>query len=117
MTKAGFAMTIQTLLARLRRSSIISKAMVERCMSKVAKGNECYDYEESEVQSQSLKNKVQGEKKEYNEQQQEEECWIPHRRTGIYYPKGHEWVMEDVPDGAACFAYSYWLRNSDRDGV
>lgn len=23
--------------------------------------------------------------------------WVPHERTGIYYPKGHEKVMEDVP--------------------
>lgn len=23
--------------------------------------------------------------------------WVPHGRTGIYYPKGHEKVMEDVP--------------------
>lgn len=23
--------------------------------------------------------------------------WVPHERTGIYYPKGHEKVLEDVP--------------------
>ncbi|GMI91932.1 hypothetical protein like AT1G73120 [Hibiscus trionum] len=23
--------------------------------------------------------------------------WVPHDRTGIYYPKGHEKVMADVP--------------------
>lgn len=27
--------------------------------------------------------------------------WIPDDRTGIFYPKGHEKVMEDVPSGAA----------------
>ncbi|KAA8545793.1 hypothetical protein F0562_020756 [Nyssa sinensis] len=37
--------------------------------------------------------------------------WVPHPRTGIYFPKGHEWVMKDVPDGAASFAQTYWLRN------
>uniref|UniRef100_A0A803QNJ0 Late embryogenesis abundant protein n=1 Tax=Cannabis sativa TaxID=3483 RepID=A0A803QNJ0_CANSA len=26
--------------------------------------------------------------------------WIPDVRTGIYYPKGHEKVMEDVPPKA-----------------
>ncbi|PON52746.1 Late embryogenesis abundant protein [Parasponia andersonii] len=26
--------------------------------------------------------------------------WVPHARTGIYYPKGHEKVMEDVPSKA-----------------
>ncbi|GJX80548.1 hypothetical protein Tco_0328697 [Tanacetum coccineum] len=31
----------------------------------------------------------------------------------IFYLKGHEWVMNEVPDGAAIFAFSYWLRNSD----
>ncbi|KAL4588623.1 hypothetical protein LXL04_001515 [Taraxacum kok-saghyz] len=111
MPKGGFAITIQTLLAR-RRSSITSKAMVGRFMSKVAQVNGCYDDEDSEV----LKHKVKGGKKEYDEHG-EAECWVPHNRTGIYYPKGHEWVMEDVPEGAACFAYSYWLRNSDSDGL
>ena len=23
--------------------------------------------------------------------------WVPHERTGIYYPKGHEKVFDDVP--------------------
>ncbi|MED6115006.1 hypothetical protein PIB30_086034 [Stylosanthes scabra] len=40
-------------------------------------------------------------------------CWVPHPRTGIYFPKGHEWVMDDVPEGAASFTHTYWLRNVD----
>lgn len=40
-------------------------------------------------------------------------CWVPHPRTGIYFPKGHEWVMDDVPDGAACFSQTFWFRNVD----
>ncbi|KAJ6299096.1 hypothetical protein OIU76_020134 [Salix suchowensis] len=32
---------------------------------------------------------------------------------GIYVPKGHEWVMEDVPENAASFSQTYWLRNVD----
>ncbi|XVF45011.1 hypothetical protein PTKIN_Ptkin02bG0171300 [Pterospermum kingtungense] len=42
--------------------------------------------------------------------------WVPHPKSGIYYPKGHEWVMGDVPDGAASFGRTLWLRNVD-DGV
>jgi hypothetical protein len=41
--------------------------------------------------------------------------WVPHPRTGIYYPKGFEWVMEDVPSGAASFQQSYWLRTGEAE--
>lgn len=44
---------------------------------------------------------------------EDESCWVPHPRTGIYMPKGHEWVMDDVPEGAASFNQTYWLRNVD----
>ncbi|KAF2294572.1 hypothetical protein P3X46_013766 [Hevea brasiliensis] len=40
-------------------------------------------------------------------------CWVPHPRTGIYVPKGHERVMDDVPESAASFNQTYWLRNVD----
>ncbi|KAL4272829.1 hypothetical protein GQ457_13G007690 [Hibiscus cannabinus] len=40
-------------------------------------------------------------------------CWVPHPRSGIYFPEGHEWVMKDVPEGAASFNQTYWLRNVD----
>ncbi|KAL5707141.1 hypothetical protein ACHQM5_025228 [Ranunculus cassubicifolius] len=39
--------------------------------------------------------------------------WIPHPRTGIYYPKGGEWVMDDVPNGAASFEQTYWIRGEE----
>lgn len=39
--------------------------------------------------------------------------WVPHPRTGIYYPKGHEGVMEDVPQGASSFPATHWLRSSE----
>ena len=42
--------------------------------------------------------------------------WVPHPRTGIYFPNGHESAMEDVPEGAASFNQTFWLRNVD-DGV
>ncbi|XP_043707941.1 uncharacterized protein LOC122657334 [Telopea speciosissima] len=38
-------------------------------------------------------------------------CWVPHPRNGIYVPKGHEMVMDDVPSGAASFTQPYWLRS------
>ncbi|XP_039065724.1 uncharacterized protein LOC120211191 [Hibiscus syriacus] len=39
--------------------------------------------------------------------------WVPHPKSGIYYPKGHEWVMDDVPDWAASFGRSFWVRSTD----
>ncbi|KAJ4717447.1 putative Late embryogenesis abundant protein Lea5 [Melia azedarach] len=44
-------------------------------------------------------------------------CWVPHPRSGIYFPEGQERVMEDVPQGAASLGgRTFWLRN-DNDGV
>ncbi|KAJ4886936.1 hypothetical protein Rs2_26684 [Raphanus sativus] len=42
-----------------------------------------------------------------------EEEWVPHPRTGIFFPPGQEWVMDGVPDGAASFDMTFWLRNVD----
>ncbi|GJZ68640.1 putative reverse transcriptase domain-containing protein [Tanacetum coccineum] len=70
--------------------------------------NECYDNED---ELQSFRHKARQQDKLYDER--EESCWILHLRTGIFYPKGHEGAMNKVPDGAAIFASSYWLRNSD----
>lgn len=39
--------------------------------------------------------------------------WMPHPRTGIYFPIGQEWVMDDVPTHAASFDCTFWLRNID----
>ncbi|XP_034682115.1 uncharacterized protein LOC117911803 isoform X5 [Vitis riparia] len=39
--------------------------------------------------------------------------WVPHPRTGIYIPEGHDHMMDDVPDGAASFGQTYWLRTVD----
>ncbi|GJT00223.1 hypothetical protein Tco_0821392 [Tanacetum coccineum] len=70
--------------------------------------NECYDNED---ELQSFRHKARQQDKVYEER--EESCWILHLRTGIFYPKGHEGVMNEVPDGTAIFASSYWLRNND----
>ncbi|GJS87194.1 hypothetical protein Tco_0769830 [Tanacetum coccineum] len=53
---------------------------------------------------QSFRHKARQQDKVYEER--EESCWILHLRTGIFYPKGHEGVMNEVPDGAAIFASS-----------
>ncbi|GJX94717.1 RNA-directed DNA polymerase, eukaryota, reverse transcriptase zinc-binding domain protein [Tanacetum coccineum] len=63
------------------------------------KWNECYDNED---ELQSFRHKARQQDKVYEER--EESCWILHLRTGIFYPKGHEGVMNEVPDGAAIFA-------------
>ncbi|KAI4367128.1 hypothetical protein MLD38_022898 [Melastoma candidum] len=39
--------------------------------------------------------------------------WEPHPKTGIYFPRGHERVMEDIPQGAACLNQTYWVRTTD----
>lgn len=38
-------------------------------------------------------------------------CWVPHPRTGIYVPKGQEWVLDDVPQNATSLNKTHWLRN------
>lgn len=39
--------------------------------------------------------------------------WVPHPNNGIYYPKGHERIMDDVPNAAASFSPTYWFRSID----
>ncbi|KZV33205.1 hypothetical protein F511_16239 [Dorcoceras hygrometricum] len=39
--------------------------------------------------------------------------WFPHRRTGIYFPKGQDGVMEDIPTDAAEIHPTFWLRSAD----
>ncbi|XVF01364.1 hypothetical protein REPUB_Repub04eG0081700 [Reevesia pubescens] len=48
-----------------------------------------------------------------NDIKKESSSWVPHPKSGIYFPKGHEWVMNDVPDGAASLDRTFWLRNVD----
>ncbi|KAJ8533630.1 hypothetical protein K7X08_006954 [Anisodus acutangulus] len=40
-------------------------------------------------------------------------CWIPDNRTGIYFPEGHERLIDDIPNGAASLTQTYWLRTED----
>ncbi|KAH9626502.1 hypothetical protein KSS87_022129 [Heliosperma pusillum] len=41
--------------------------------------------------------------------------WVPHPKSGIYFPEGQDWVMNDVPCNAATLGQTqpYWLRNID----
>ncbi|XP_059448951.1 uncharacterized protein LOC132180113 [Corylus avellana] len=40
-------------------------------------------------------------------------CWVPHPRSGVYFPKGHEHVIDDLPAHAASLNQTFWLRNVD----
>ncbi|KAK4752156.1 hypothetical protein SAY87_020954 [Trapa incisa] len=44
---------------------------------------------------------------------EKQELWVPHPRTGIYVPRGHESVIDDIPQQAASLAETYWLRDVD----
>ncbi|KAJ0821485.1 hypothetical protein HanPSC8_Chr16g0720781 [Helianthus annuus] len=87
MTRGGLATTIKTLLLRIMQFqlSITSKGVVVRFKNKVARWDECY-VDECEVQS--FHHNIQLQDNKYKEHA--EGCWIPHPRTGIHYPKGHE---------------------------
>ncbi|BFG24920.1 hypothetical protein CerSpe_111940 [Prunus speciosa] len=39
--------------------------------------------------------------------------WVPHERTGIYYPKGHEKVMDEIPPGAVKDMDVNWFSNNE----
>ncbi|KAK4744962.1 hypothetical protein SAY87_011274 [Trapa incisa] len=47
------------------------------------------------------------------DQKQELSPWVPHPRTGIYVPQGHESVIDDIPQKAASLVEAYWLRDVD----
>nr|XP_009770747.1 PREDICTED: uncharacterized protein LOC104221381 [Nicotiana sylvestris]XP_016473842.1 PREDICTED: uncharacterized protein LOC107795680 [Nicotiana tabacum] len=70
---------------------------VGRRMSKLAGVEERYG---SELQEKEKKKKKSS-------------CWVPHPRTGIYFPQGHERVIDDIPNGAAPLTQTYWLRSED----
>ncbi|XP_051129949.1 uncharacterized protein LOC127250619 [Andrographis paniculata] len=41
--------------------------------------------------------------------------WVPHPRSGIYFPRGHaqESLMDEVPSDAALPDCNFWFRNVD----
>nr|XP_043623170.1 uncharacterized protein LOC122594953 [Erigeron canadensis] len=110
------ATTIKNVLHR-RSSFMNHKTLIgRRCISsKVARWDDDDDSNKHEaVVMQSFRNNIKVQLMQQEDRQRiEGSCWIPDPRTGIYYPKGHEWVMKDVPDGAATFTYNYWFRNTE----
>ncbi|KAL8553413.1 hypothetical protein ACS0TY_001908 [Phlomoides rotata] len=77
-----------------------------RCMSKLAKPN----------QIKATKKDLEGPATAADKRQPPEKTtgfWVPHHRNGIYFPKGQEWVMEDIPNDAATFDCTFWLRSID----
>ncbi|KAG8364213.1 hypothetical protein BUALT_Bualt19G0104900 [Buddleja alternifolia] len=90
----------------LLRKPLISMQGLEigRCMSRFAKPNHHKNADNI------LEGPVADEQRQPEDPQS---CWMPHPRTGIYFPKGQEWVMEDIPNDAASFDCTFWLRNID----
>ncbi|KAK4424247.1 hypothetical protein Salat_1618100 [Sesamum alatum] len=84
---------------------------VGRCMSRtsVAQNHRIIKSSNKVVEGPAV------EEEEVEERRREDtgSCWMPHPRTGIYFPKGQEWVMEDIPNDAASFDCTFWLRSID----
>ncbi|OIT27505.1 PREDICTED: uncharacterized protein LOC109239040 [Nicotiana attenuata] len=57
--------------------------------------------------------KLAGVKERYGSEKKKSCWWVPHPRTGIYFPQGHERVIDDIPNGAASLTQTYWLRSED----
>ncbi|XP_019165184.1 PREDICTED: uncharacterized protein LOC109161304 isoform X2 [Ipomoea nil] len=93
-------------LAKFPRKSLQFSAApaARRCMSKMGPGT-----------NRRSKADVAAAMEEEDEKRLEEvsPSWAPHPRTGIYFPAGHERVMDDVPSGAASLNQTYWLRSVD----
>nr|XP_010315194.1 uncharacterized protein LOC104645409 isoform X1 [Solanum lycopersicum] len=61
----------------------------------------------------NIDDRAETRKNSKEEEIKKEEWWVPHPRTGIYFPIGQERVMNDIPNGAASLPQNYWLRNED----
>lgn len=59
------------------------------------------------------KQKQPGNPSDSGEKMSESSCWIPHPRSGVYFPRGHEWVIDDLPADVASLNPTCWLRNID----
>ncbi|KAG8364212.1 hypothetical protein BUALT_Bualt19G0104800 [Buddleja alternifolia] len=77
--------------------------VVGRCMSKLARSNN----------HKNINKVLEAPPAGGRQLEDSSSCWIPHPRTGIYFPKGQERVMEDIPSDAASFDCTFWLRNTD----
>ncbi|PKI71650.1 uncharacterized protein LOC116204472 [Punica granatum] len=98
MAKAIIARTQGLLLSSLKQPK-----QARRTMSRFT-GIE----QQQEKSAEQVVSAVEGE-----DELQKLPLWVPHPRTGIYFPKGHESVMDDIPEGSASLAETYWLRSID----
>ncbi|KAL6502474.1 hypothetical protein OROHE_024479 [Orobanche hederae] len=95
-----------TKMLLIRPFSLQEKLAVGRCMSKLARQND-----HRERTDNTSVTSVAGKRRQSPENRQN--CWMPHSRTGIYFPIGQERVMDDVPNGAASFDCTLWSRSID----
>ncbi|KAK6263798.1 hypothetical protein QUC31_011921 [Theobroma cacao] len=82
-------------------NSIFSKPTIRKYCSK---GSSCGDTlrEPMKLEAEEVKKKSTG-------GHHDGSCWVPHDRTGIYYPKGQEKVMADVPAAAGKDTQINWF--------
>ncbi|KAF8400325.1 hypothetical protein HHK36_013622 [Tetracentron sinense] len=81
--------------------------------SKFLKAMMWKSYHRKSTSSELMNVSVRWNSEERKERDIDGTCWIPHNRTGIYYPKGHETVMEDIPIGAAKIMEVHWFSCSE----
>ncbi|OMO74035.1 hypothetical protein COLO4_26749 [Corchorus olitorius] len=69
-----------------------------------SKGSSCGDTlrEPMKLEAEEVKRKGMGGNHDGN-------SWVPHDRTGIYYPKGQEKIMADVPAEAGKDSQITWF--------
>ncbi|KAL4182151.1 hypothetical protein AMTRI_Chr12g241110 [Amborella trichopoda] len=77
--------------ARLTRNTYTNRYQKESCMEDLV-GEVGRDRQREDLD------------KAYNEA-----CWIPDQRSGIYYPKGQERIMVQVPVNAAMIDEIHWF--------
>ncbi|XP_021298503.1 F-box/LRR-repeat protein At4g14103-like [Herrania umbratica] len=82
-------------------NSIFSKPTIRKNCSK---GSSCGD-----TRREPMKLEAEEVKKNSMGGQHDGSWWVPHDRTGIYYPKGQEKVMADVPAAAGKDAQINWF--------
>ncbi|PKI40257.1 hypothetical protein CRG98_039375 [Punica granatum] len=75
-------------------NSIFVKPMIRKAYHRKSSPPESSIRETVKMEAEEMKSKSQGDRGSGR-------SWVPHERTGIYYPKGQEKVIEDVPSGAA----------------
>ncbi|EEF34883.1 conserved hypothetical protein [Ricinus communis] len=106
MVKAGIARTRMFILRE-------AKQVQGHFSSYRAAGYDHNHHHNQQQQQQNEQHQESGNLSHEGKMNYNSSCWVPHPRTGIYVPKGHERVMDDVPEGAASFNQTYWLRTVD----